>query len=285
MGLRTPVIQIVSGIGFTEGPVWTSQGRLLVVSMSRGLIYEVDVEEGGATPVAEPGGGPNGMAQDAGGALWIAQNGGRHRPTTSTRQAVPSIQCWRDGEVRDVVTDRVTAPNDCAVGPDGRLWFTDPLGQPFEGETPAGRIWALDPDAEELELVAEGPLWPNGLAFGADPDELYVAETRTGRIVRFRRTAEGIVGPSVFTSLDKGSPDGLAFDESGELFTALPDVGQVVGIGPAGDIVSTIELGEGSFPTNLCFGGSSLARLFITAASGGRVLAIERVVPGLPLSR
>ena len=33
---------IAAGLGFTEGPVWTNDGRLLVTSISHGAIYEGD---------------------------------------------------------------------------------------------------------------------------------------------------------------------------------------------------------------------------------------------------
>jgi gluconolactonase len=283
MRAAATVRELASRIGFTEGPVWTHDGRLLVVSMSRGLILEVDPVARGATVVAEPGGGPNGMAEGPDGAVWIAQNGGRHRASSSKRVALPGIQRWHDSVVTDVATETFTAPNDCAIGPDGRLWFTDPLGSAFRGTSTPGRIWALDPATEEVELVAEGPLFPNGLAFGPYRNDLYVAETRTGRILLYTLTPNGLSAPTAFAKLDRGSPDGLAFDAEGHLLAAAPDADCIVVMDPAGRVTGHIQLEAGSFPTNVCFGGRELSTLFITAAIGGRVFAVESEVPGLPL--
>jgi len=41
---------VAEGLGFTEGPVWTRDGRLLVTSIDHGVIYEIDSDGGdGAT--------------------------------------------------------------------------------------------------------------------------------------------------------------------------------------------------------------------------------------------
>ncbi|HEY6762951.1 MAG TPA: SMP-30/gluconolactonase/LRE family protein, partial [Baekduia sp.] len=124
---------MAAGLGFTEGPLWTADGRLLVVSVSRGLIYAVPPEGGEGVVAAEPGGNPTGLCEDAAGTVWIAQGGG-HAPTRSLRPTVPSLQAWGDGRVDDVAVDGLHAPNDCVVGPDGRVWFTDPRGSALDAE-------------------------------------------------------------------------------------------------------------------------------------------------------
>ena len=37
---------LASGLGFTEGPVWTRDHRLLVTSVSRGVVHEIDLARG-----------------------------------------------------------------------------------------------------------------------------------------------------------------------------------------------------------------------------------------------
>jgi gluconolactonase len=274
-----PVV-LATDIGFTEGPVWTADARLLVVSMSRGLIYQVDANGGRVRPVAEPGAGPNGLVEDADGVLWVAQNGARHRESSSPRRAEPGIQRCTGDTVDDIEIDGVAAPNDCTVGPDGRLWFTDPDGPAFEPSDRRGRLWALDRASGTAEPMADGLEFPNGLAFLGD--ELYVAETRTRRILRFRLTAGGAGAPDVFANLG-GSPDGMAFDVAGNLYVAAPDDDSVLVVSRQGEVYARIALGAGAFPTNVCFGGDGLRTLFVTAAGGGRVLALVREAPGLPL--
>ncbi|MCH7511469.1 MAG: SMP-30/gluconolactonase/LRE family protein [Chloroflexi bacterium] len=50
-----------------------------------------------------------------------------------------------------------------------------------------------------------------------------------------------------------------------------------------GRCVERLPCGESSLPTNCCFGGDDGRTLFVTDAGGGRVLAFELGVAGLPL--
>lgn len=281
--INAEVRVLARDIGFTEGPVWTSDERLLVTSVSRGLVYGVSLDGGEAAPVLEPGGGPNGMAEDADGVLWIAQNGGTIVRSRSSRVVTPSIQRARDAEVEDVLTDGLDAPNDCVAAPDGRLWFTDPRGPAHAGEPESGRLWALDPRTGGAEVLQHGLRYPNGLAFGPDPADFYLAETATRRILRFRISGGGLSAPEVFATLPAGEPDGLAFDCDGRLHVAATTADAVMVLDPGGRCVEMLDLGGRCFPTNLCFGGPGLATLLVTAGKGGRVLAVERRTPGLSL--
>jgi gluconolactonase len=271
---------VAAGIGFTEGPLWTTDGRLVVTSMSRGLLYAVDPESGAVTVAAEPGGNPTGLAQDEEGVVWIAQGGG-HAPSRSQRHTRPSIQRWHDGRIDDVVANGLDAPNDCVIGPDGRLWFTDPRGAALDPEGPPGRVCALERADGRVAVVADGIGYPNGLAFTADGSALHVAETRTARILRLAVTADGGLSASeIFAELAHGLPDGLALDAAGRLHVAATTADAVVVLDAEGRIVEELPVGKGALPTNVCFGGADHRTLFVTAGRGGRVLALPREVSG-----
>lgn len=269
----TRVREIASGIGFTEGPVWTASGRLFVTSMTRGMLYELSLD-GGVVGEIETGGGPNGLAEDADGALWVAQNGGTIVASRSRRPVTPGLQRVVDGVVEDVVTSGLAAPNDLVEGPDGRIWFTDPGNSP-------GRVHALDPGSGRVEEVAAGIYYPNGLAFDASGELLLVAETRTGNILRHRRDGAAPEPPGVFATLPEGVPDGLAFDADGRLYAASPEADLIAVFGPDGEVLPPLRLDGPAFPTNLCFAGPELDVLVVTAAKGGRVLALDVAVTGM----
>jgi len=270
---------VAEGIGFTEGPVWTQDGRLIVVSLSRGLLYEVD-ERTGAVPFVETGGNPNGVAQAADGTLWIAQ-GGTHTRTSSDRPVAPGIQAlFGAGPVLDVVTSGTRAPNDCAVAPDGTVWFTDPVGPAFEPVGPGGRLCVLDPSSATVTVAAGGLRFPNGLAFGVDPSWLYLAETGRARILRFEVAGSAVSNPVVWADLDGAHPDGLARDCEGRLYVAAPQRDAVIVLDASGRSVGSLALPPGSFPTNLCFGGADGTRLYVTCARGGRVFALDGMPSG-----
>jgi gluconolactonase len=275
-------ITLAAGIGLTEGPLWTSDGRLIVVSVSRGLVFEVDLDGAGARAIADVGGAPSGLAEDGDGAVWIAQ-GGSHLRRDPDRDVLPSVQLLAGDRATSVVSDGLHAPNDLVVGPDGHLWFTDPRGPALHGEPQPGRVWALERAGAEPEVAVDGILYPNGIAFGAHPRVLYVAETATRRVLRYPCEDGALGDPEPLVELADGHPDGLALDAAGHLLIAATTAGAVVVVDPGGREVERIDTGPGSMPTNLCFGGPDLSTLFVTVAKGGRVLAYRRDVGGLPL--
>jgi gluconolactonase len=267
-------------LGFTEGPVWTADGRLLVTSISHGRIYEVGT--GGAKVVAQTRGGPNGLTEGEGGVLYVAQNGGIFGTgERSPAPAVPGIQRIVGGEVTHIA-EGLDAPNDLCFGPDGRLYFTDPRG-PFTGEnTSPGRLYAMGLEGTP-QLLAEGPAFINGLAFGPDPSELYVAETLRQRVLLYRVQGGTLGEPHEFCRTEAGMPDGLCFDEQGRLYVAATLAHEVQVFDGDGRCVGSYPCGENSMPTNCCFGGPQGKTLFVTDSAGGRVLAFDLDVWGLPL--
>ncbi|WP_433502675.1 SMP-30/gluconolactonase/LRE family protein [Pseudonocardia halophobica] len=270
MSMRT----LAAGIGFTEGPLWTTDGRLLVVAMSRGLVVEIDLD-GGVLASIEVGGGPNGLAQGHSGAIWVAQNGAALRPSRSARPTPAGLQRLDTDQVVDVPVPGALAPNDLATGPDGRIWFTDP-GLP--GNTGDGRLCAHDPVTGTTSVLLDGLAFPNGLAFGPEGDILYLAHTHDGVITQHRWTGDRLVPIGTPGVLAAGGPDGLALDADGRLYAAAPDAEAIFVFEPDGRPVGEIRFPEPTFPTNLCFAGPGLDVLVVTGAKGGRVLLVE--LPG-----
>ncbi|MFN8224769.1 MAG: SMP-30/gluconolactonase/LRE family protein [Gaiellales bacterium] len=258
---------LAHAIGFTEGPLWTSTGRLLVTSMSRGLLYEVSLAGAEPAVAAETGGGPNGLAEDATGVVFVAQNGNATIQSRSLRPVEAGIQALLGTEVRDAVGG-CTAPNDCAVGPGGRLWFTDP----------PGRVCTFDPRSGAVAETIVGVGFPNGLAF-ADEETLLLADTETHRILRYRCDVGSAREAGVFAELPGTGPDGIAVDRDGRLYVAAFETNEVIVLDPGGVVEERIQL-PGARPTNLCFAGEALDVLVVTCASGGRVLAFEDRFPG-----
>jgi gluconolactonase len=267
-------------LGFTEGPVWTSDGRLLVTSISRGCIYEIGA--GAARVAAQTGGGPNGLTEGEGGVLYVAQNGGVFGAGERVPvPAMPGIQRVAGGEAT-YIAEGLDAPNDLCFGPDGRLYFTDPRGPATGENTRPGRLYAMEIEGAP-RLLAEGPAFINGLAFGPDLRELYVAETFRQRVLLYRLQGGALSEPQEFCRTDPGFPDGLCFDEQGWLYVAATLAHEVQAFDGDGRRVGSYPCGDNSLPTNCCFGGPQGRTLFVTDSAGGRVLAFDLDVPGLAL--
>jgi gluconolactonase len=270
---------LAQGVGFTEGPLWTRDGRLLVVAMSRGLVLEVDLGGDGVVGSIETGGGPNGLAEGPDGAVWVAQNAGAVRPSRSPRRVAPGLQRIDGRIVDDLPVPGALAPNDLTAGPDGRIWFTDP-GVP--GATTRGRVCALDPTSGQVAVLLGDLDFPNGLAFGPEGDVLYLARTEEGRVTRHRWDGARLSWAGVAATLPAGGPDGIALDVDGRLYAAAPDADAVFVFEPDGRLRRRLEFAEPTFPTNLCFAGPDLDRLVVTAAKGGRVVVLDSAATSAP---
>jgi len=119
-----------------------------------------------------------------------------------------------------------------------------------------------------VELVAEVPFFPNGIAFGPD-DRLYVAQSMTQTVLVM--DAKPGAAPSEWAKLPKGFPDGFCFDRAGRLYCAgsLGDV--LVVFEPDGKVREVIETGEGSEPTNCCLGDGVL---YVTLSGTGELVSL-----------
>lgn len=271
---------VAEGLGFTEGPVWTTSGQLLVTSISHSAIYRLGTE---APQIhAKTGGGPNGMAEAADGTLYVAQNGGIYGVDERNPElAPPGIQTVAGSSV-SYVAEGPDAPNDCCFGPDERLYFTDPRGPANVGNQLPGRVFALPPDGAPI-LLAEGPAFANGIAFGPDSSRLYVAETFRQRVLVYPLRDGALAEPEEFCKTDPGFPDGLCFDVAGQLYVATTLGQQIQVFDTAGNCIDRLPCGKGSMPTNCCFGGAQNKTLFVTDSRGQRVLAFDLEAEGLPL--
>ena len=271
---------VATELGFTEGPVWTADGRLLVTSISHGCLYEI--ESAGPRVLARTGGGPNGLTEGRGGVLYVTQNGGWYAMGERVAApAVPGIQSVVGEEV-SYIAEGLDAPNDLCFGPDGRLYFTDPRGPATVENTRPGRLYAMEVGGAR-RLLAEGPAFINGLAFGPDARELYVAETFRQRVLVYPFEGGALGEPREFCRTGPGFPDGLCFDETGRLYVAATLAHEVQAFDSDGRCVERLPCGDGSLPTNCCFGGREGRTLFVTDSGSERVLAFDLAVTGLPL--
>ena len=272
---------VAEGLGFTEGPVWTRDGRLLVTSIDHGVVYEIDAA-GRARVIAETGGGPNGLTEGADGTLYVAQNGGIFGENSRSRMAAaPGIQAIEGASVR-YVAEGLGAPNDLCFGPDGRLYFTDPRGWARPDDLPPGRVYAMAPGGAP-ELLAEGPAFTNGIAFGPDATRLYVAETFGRRVLVYPVRGGTLGEPQEFCKIDPGMPDGMGFDADGLLYVAATVAEEIQVFDAKGACVQRLRCGDNSLITNCCFGGSDGTTLYATDSRRQRVLAFDLGARGLPL--
>ena len=170
--------------GVAEGPAWDGSG-LLFTHIPSSRILRYDPQNRGSTLYRENTNNANGLMLDSSGTLFACEGGGRR---VVRYEADGSATVLADG----FEGQKLNIPNDLAIDPQGRVWFTDPF---YEG---AGGEWSNDRSNKELEHDSVFRLdsgdngdWsitrvtfditrPNGLLFSLDHMTLYVAQSGRG---------------------------------------------------------------------------------------------------------
>lgn len=94
----------------------------------------------------------------------------------------------------------------------------------MQGPLPDGCVVLIENG--QSRIVAGGICFANGLTLDATEKYLYVAETMKRRILRYQVARDGslsgmeVYGPNILGTL--GYPDGIAFDEAGNLWITFP---------------------------------------------------------------
>ncbi|QGK72067.1 SMP-30/gluconolactonase/LRE family protein [Allosaccharopolyspora coralli] len=188
---------------------------------------------------------------------------------------------WLTYWARDGVRSGATA-----VDRAGRLWATTVR----EDESGGGWLARVLPDGSASAVLTDLPA-ANGLAFDAEANRLYLADSATGLVEILDVEHEsGAVGPRhTFVQVEDGEPAGLCVDGSGAVWLALRDAGQVRRYTPEGELDTTVDLPLRR-PLGCCFGGPELADLYVTSApeglaepgeDDGAVLVLRGVGPGV----
>ena len=299
--------EVAGGLQFPEGPVAMSDGSVVLVEIKRGTLTRVD-PEGKAEVVAELGGGPNGAAIGPDGRCYVANNGGCFAWSEARGLTLPGGPCpdtyvggriqrvdLDTGEVEDLYTEcdgrPLRAPNDLVFDRTGGFWFTD-HGTTGERSRDRTGVFYAKADGSAVEEVVFPLDAPNGVGLSPDGSVLYVAETHTGRVRRFRldgpgRTAEA-GGRLNRATLLVGLPgmallDSLAVDEAGNVCVATIGEPGITVVAPDGTVVDKVPTDD-PLTTNVCFGGPDRRTAYVTLSGTGRLVSLPWPRPGLELA-
>lgn len=265
---------VASGFGFTEGPVWDKAGYLWVSDEVTNQLFRVNLADGKKQEVMALG--------DPDGNTYDKQQ--RLLDCASVLRAV--IRLSPDGKSYDVLADhyegkRLNSPNDVVLGPDGAIYFTDPISDLPAGqkqEIPFKGVYRISKDGQ-VQLLTKELNEPNGLAFSPDGKKLYVDDSaqKNIRVYDFHpdgTLAKGQIFGDETAGPKQGVPDGMKVDTDGNLYVVGPH-----GIwvwNSQGVHLGTIVVPEQ--PANLAWGDADYSTLYITA--GTSVYKIHTKVHG-----
>jgi gluconolactonase len=269
------------GFGFINGILWIREGNsshVLVSDIPANVIYKWSPASGWTvflnrpdwTRVAEarPSNvrfGANGIARDPQGRIVYAAEADR---------AV--IRLEQDGK-RTILAERydgkrLNSPNDLVFRKDGALYFTDPSGGGRFGgwdlkkELPYQGVFLLKDGT--LQLLIQDLDRPNGIVLSPDEKSLYVNDSNKRVIMRYDVRTDGTVASGrLFADMSmakgNGNPDGMKFDERGNLYAVGP--GGIWVFNPAGRQIGLIVPPENA--PGFAFGDPDRKALYIAASS------------------
>lgn len=264
-----------------EGPVWISAGNYLLFSAFRSdTIYKWTPEDG-VVVFRSPSGKANGNTLDKQGRLVTCEHGNRRISRTEKDGTIVPLATHYQGK-------KFNSPNDIVVKSDGSIYFTDP---PFglridkiedQQELPYCGVYRYSPDNDEVTLLVDDFVLPNGLTFSPDESLLYINDSDRTHIRVFDVKEDGtITNGRLFADVDgnvvEGRPDGMKVDPEGNVFCT--GRGGVWIFDPHGNPLGTIEVPKKT--ANFAWGGSDWKTFFMACFDGLYMTRLN--TPGIPL--
>ncbi|RVW03203.1 SMP-30/gluconolactonase/LRE family protein [Rhodococcus spongiicola] len=182
-----------------------------------GRLWRFDVD-GRATELAHTGGRPLGVE---------VLDDGRYLVCDSRRGVLRVDEAGRVELLADTALGQpVLACNNSAVGRDGVVYFSDSSAR-FTIEdhrldllehSGTGRLLRFDPSTGEMDLLADGLQFANGVGLSSDESYVIVAETGSYRIQRVELTGPRAGTVSVLADNLPGIPDNVTSQTSDGIF-------------------------------------------------------------------
>lgn len=251
---------IATELNFPEGPAWNNNETLYFSNCHGGWIGKIEDNKLDTFITALESDSifekTNGIVISKNGDIYSCEYGiGKLIKISTDNKSVTVLSAGYKGK-------SFNHPNDLTFSDNGNLYFSDPKS--YGKDKLDGRIFYYDFNLQKVKLVADSLAYPNGIAISPLDNKLYVSESAKNRVVNFDILENGLLkNKQKFIELPGGDPDGLEFDNKGNLYVAHFGTGTVFIISPKGNILQKIKT-PGKKPSNLEFGDDDLQTLYLT---------------------
>jgi sugar lactone lactonase YvrE len=274
---------VIEGLAFGESPRW-HDGRLYVSDMGANELITV-TEDGKTELIASIPGMPMGTG-------WLPGPDGRMLIVSSRDGRL--LRREPDGSLTDHADLAGLMPfpwGDAVVDGRGNT-YAGCIGFDFGAGEPAPGILAVVTPDGTVRQVADGLMFPNGVAITPDNRTLIIAESYASRLTAFDIDADGSLSARrAWAELDGAAPDGICLDAEGAVWYADVPNKHCVRVAEGGKVLATADVDRGCFACAL--GGADGRTLYITAAEftgpvgfapgaprTGQVLTVRAPAPG-----
>ena len=262
--LQTPLIAedakvrlVATDYFFTEGPAVAPNGDVYFTDQPNDRIIKWSDKEKAVSVYMEPSGRSNGLYFDHQGNLLACADDKNQLWKIDSQKNITVL-------IDDFEGKKLNGPNDLWVDPKGGIYFTDPFyKRPYwtrtEQEIEQQRVYYLTPDHQDIIIVGEDFVKPNGIIGNKKGTLLYIADIGDKKTYSYTINPDAsLSNKTLFANM--GS-DGMTMDNRGNVY--LTGNGVTV-FNSIGEQISHIPIDQ-KWTANVTFGGKDQKTLFITA--------------------
>ncbi len=254
------VEKLAGDFKFTEGPAADSEGNVYFTDQPNDRIMKWSIKDE-LTTWMQPSGRSNGLCFDNEDKLWSCADEKNELWIIKPNKEVEVLLDSYKGS-------KLNGPNDVWVAPDGSAFFSDPFyKRPWWDRDTTQQdgqcVYYLPANESQLIRVIDDLEQPNGIIGTPNGKILYVTDIKDKKTYSYSIGAAGqLTNKKLFCKM--GS-DGMTLDNLGNLY--LTNADGVTIFNKNGKQIKNISINE-AWTANVCFGGSDMKSLFITAKSG-----------------
>ena len=239
--------------GYSEGPTWRNgevffcSGALLRVDKDRKVTKFLDLN-------------PAGTFLRENGDILICDNK-YHAILNLAVDGTVGVVAEKAGD------EPLNSLNDLTADAKGSIYWTDPAGS--SADKPVGSIFRVT-STGQVDKIAGGLAFPNGLDVDPSGQNLYVVESQTQKVLKYTLPpdTQPLGPPTTFYELGGAGGDGCAFDAEGNLWVAdfhrkETGKGRITVVSAAGKPLAHLNV-PAKVVSNITFGGTENDEIFCT---------------------